>query len=374
MPPTANLSNVTRTGNNPVTRAYDAKIDDVSQSERSLVARINTAGIDRFKTVIDPKGGRFDNYRKNPVVLWEHGKDPRHFTDPIGRNLWIRSSGGERPTEILAKTKFLDDDFSRQRYEWYRDGVLNAFSVNILPNEGRCGPPTKDEIRARPELGQEWENAKGEWRGVIMYREWDLAEYSGTSVPGNADALADRAAKLSDLVTRGLLWVPDEVRDILGRTTTDSMGGLTGGGATVAPEEPETAKRYITHDKESGKWIVHAESGKVLGTHDSEESAKKQLAAIEAHKHADRAAPWIDEDAGIFMVRDLDGANVLATTDQGLARDALEAMTQPRRVFEALHFELINVIRQDQEQRRRANEEFKGDIQAMLDLMVYGRV
>src|SRR5208337_884975 len=98
---------------NPIIRAYDAQIDSVDKTERSLVARINTAGLDRFKTVIDPKGARLDNYRRNPVVLWEHGKDPRRFTDPIGtsggRYGWIRTNGGQRPTQILAKTAFLED-------------------------------------------------------------------------------------------------------------------------------------------------------------------------------------------------------------------------------------------------------------------------
>lgn len=41
-------------------------------------------------------------------------------------------------------------------------------------------------------------------------------------------------------------------------------------------------KKYITHSGD--KWTVHAESGKVLGTHGSEADAQAQLAAVEAHK------------------------------------------------------------------------------------------
>ena len=148
-----------------IVRAYDAVVDDVNMADRTLVAKINTAGVDRYRTVIDPRGGKLENYRKNPAVLWEHGKDPRRFTDPIGRNLWVKHSGGTRPDTLLARTKFLDDDFSRQRFEWYRDGTLNAFSVNILPVADRCGPPTREEMRAIPD----WEAAE------LIYREWDLA-------------------------------------------------------------------------------------------------------------------------------------------------------------------------------------------------------
>lgn len=50
--------------------------------------------------------------------------------------------------------------------------------------------------------------------------------------------------------------------------------------AAKAPAATKT--KYITH--EGDKWIVHAESGKVLGTHDTREDAVAQLQAIEASK------------------------------------------------------------------------------------------
>src|SRR5205823_725423 len=109
------------------------------------------------------------------------------------------------------------------------------FSVNILPDD--AGPPTRDEVRARPD----WEPAQ------TIYRTWELAEYSGTAVPGNADTLvADRAAKMLDLVQRSLLWLPDDVRPIVearARTMSES-GGLASGGAAVEGGE----KRYIRHE------------------------------------------------------------------------------------------------------------------------------
>lgn len=45
----------------------------------------------------------------------------------------------------------------------------------------------------------------------------------------------------------------------------------------------EDIEKYITH--EGGKWQVHSEAGKVLGTHDSKAEAVAQLGAIEANKH-----------------------------------------------------------------------------------------
>lgn len=341
----------------PVIRAYDATIDSVDKGERSMVARINTAGLDRYKTVIDPKGAKLENYRRNPVVLWEHGKDPRRFTDPIGRNVWVRSNGGERPKELLAKTRFLEDDFSQQRYEWYRDGVLSAFSVNILPDDTGSSPPTKDEMRARPELAD----------CAMMYRSWELAEYSGTTVPGNADCLTgERAAKMLAAVGRGL-WLPDDVAALVRSAAAEHAE------PDVEPDDDEDdpqpamqAKRYIR--KKGEKWVVYSEAGKALGEHDSEEGAKKQLAAIEAHKHdeAGRSAPWIDESGGVFIVRSPEGAAILSTADRSVAEQCLAVMGHTRS-FEAAHHQVIHEV-------RTAFTEFKEDIIATLDLMVHGRV
>ena len=141
---------------------------------------------------------------------------------------------------------------------------------------------------------------------------------------------------------------------------------MAGGGATVAPV---TVGRYITHS--DGKWVVHAESGKVLGTHDNEADAKKQLAAIEAHK--DRTGPWVETTDHGFIVRALDDSPVLYTDDAALANDTITAMTS-RRTFEQINREILTVLRAAHDREIKANQEFKADVQAMIDLMVHGRV
>jgi len=60
--------------------------------------------------------------------------------------------------------------------------------------------------------------------------------------------------------------------------------------------EAEGVEKYITH--EDGSWKVHAESGKVLGTHPSQGEAQAQLAAIEAGKH-DRRKAALQVKAGV---------------------------------------------------------------------------
>ena len=289
-----------------IIRAYEAKIDDVNRTDMSLVARINTCEVDYYRSVLSPRGIRFDNYRNiGQPILWEHSKDiMRRFTDPIGNAMWIKHNGGPSPTEIIAKPRFLRDDFSRQRWEWYRDDVIRGWSVNIIPDEGSAGPPTREELRANPE----WESAQ------IIYRNGHLIEFSGTVLPGNPNAVtSERASKVMDLVARNLLWLPDEAEPIYrealnrtavvmpglpdeARTMTDSVGGLAGGGATVKPDDGEPVERHVV--EEDGKWYVYNrdKTKRLAGPYDSKEAADHRLGEIEAFKHEDEKRSTDDDD------------------------------------------------------------------------------
>lgn len=176
----------------PIVRAYEAKIDDVSPGERSVVARINTDAVDRYRTVIDPAGADLAAYRRNPVVLWEHGLDRARGTVPVGRALWIKHDKGSR--SIVAKTKFAEDEFSDRLFRLFQEEVLRGYSIRGNPDPAATGPPTSAELRKRPDLAD----------ARLMYRKWELVEYSAVAIPGNPDALATAVA-------RGL-WLPEALR------------------------------------------------------------------------------------------------------------------------------------------------------------------
>ena len=191
-------------------RAYEAKIDDVVDGERSVVARINTDAIDRFKSVIDPLGADLAAYRKNPVVLWEHGLDVARGNLPVGRNLWIKIDKQART--IVAKTKFAEDEFADGLFRLYQGEFLKGFSIRGNPDPATSLPPSTAEIRKRPELAE----------ARIVYRKWELVEYSAVAVPGNPDALATAVA-------RGL-WVPESLLPRDGNTNSkpEPLPPLTG--------------------------------------------------------------------------------------------------------------------------------------------------
>ena len=165
-----------------ITRAYDASISDVDADERTIVSTINTDAVDRYGTVVDPQGANFENYRRNPVVLYNHDGTSL----PIGRNVWIK----QQKRRIVAKTRFLPMSLNPTAdtvFECYRQGYLNGWSISFDPTDE--GPPTPDEIRARPDLA----NCQR------CYRAWDLLEYSCVTIPANPEAVraaGERGLKL----------------------------------------------------------------------------------------------------------------------------------------------------------------------------------
>ncbi|MDQ3168326.1 MAG: hypothetical protein M3P94_06730, partial [Chloroflexota bacterium] len=169
----------------PKLRSLEVRVDDVDKNARTVVSIINTAGIDRYRTVIIPKGGKLDNYRKNPVVLFNHDA----WSAPLGRNLWIKYRKSQN--DLIAKTYFDTDDFSEQLYQKVLSESLRAWSIRFDPDYSKCGCPTEDEIKADKTLRD----------CIYVYRSWELLEYSLVTIPGNADCLTDpdaRAAKMPD--------------------------------------------------------------------------------------------------------------------------------------------------------------------------------
>jgi hypothetical protein len=163
----------------PRRRIAFSRVDDVDKAEKSVTAIINTAAVDRYETIIRPKGLKVDNFRRNPVVLWCHC---RHLP-PIGTAAWIKYRRSKN--DWLAKTVFARDDFSMQLFEQCAEDILRAWSISFDPDWDQCSPPTQEEIKADPALKE----------CRYYFRQCDLLEYSLVTVPGNADCLTEEVQR-----------------------------------------------------------------------------------------------------------------------------------------------------------------------------------
>ncbi len=276
---------------NAVIRAYDATIEAVDKDKMSLVARINTSDVDYYKTVIDPGGISLKNYNAlGRPILWEHGKDARRFTDPIANGQWIRNNGGQKPTEILSKPIFLHDDFSRQRFEWYRDGVIKGWSVNVIPELEQVSAPTKEELRSRPD----WESA------TLIYRHSTLAEFSGTVIPGNPMALtSDRGSPLLDVLKRSIEWLPEKERALIEMHLPKLDEAWEPLPADPPVEKPAARSGYRV-ETDGQTWSLVGPDGAVILSSDDGEMIERACLAIQVSR---TWAQVHDEMAGEQMRR-----------------------------------------------------------------------
>ncbi len=134
-------------------------------SSRTFTAVISTASVDRDKDVIDPKGWRLDNYKKNPVVLWQHNRN----LPPIARTTDIRVSG----QRVLATMEFAPEGASPLADEIHNlvaAGFLHSTSVGFLP------------IRS----------VYNSERGGHDILEAELLEFSIVNIPAQSEALIQR--------------------------------------------------------------------------------------------------------------------------------------------------------------------------------------
>lgn len=111
----------------------------------------NAATVDRSKEKIATNAWNLDNYKKNPIVLFDHGHDPTFGYMPIGRAIEVR------PTENGLYTKIQLSQSKSEKISAVRDlieeGILKTFSVGFDPIEVEKSADDPDgKIITRAEL------------------------------------------------------------------------------------------------------------------------------------------------------------------------------------------------------------------------------
>lgn len=148
---------------NVVFRSFDCEAKQVDKNIVDFV--ITTEDIDRYGERVLSNGCQFENYLKNPVVLFAHD-----WTMPIGKCLGIRILNGK----IEARTEFfpdlIEDPKMKTAVNLALNGVLKAVSIGFIPKK-------VDYERINDET-------------IKTYTEWELVEYSLVSIPANPNALA----------------------------------------------------------------------------------------------------------------------------------------------------------------------------------------
>jgi HK97 family phage prohead protease len=112
---------------------FDFQIKKATKSEVIIEGLANANTIDRIKERITPEAWQLDNYKKNPVVLFDHGHDPCFGHMPIGRALEVQATPEGLFTRIqLSSSKSEKISAIRDLVE---EGILKTFSVGFEPKE-----------------------------------------------------------------------------------------------------------------------------------------------------------------------------------------------------------------------------------------------
>lgn len=144
----------------------------VSKSDAGGRIVISTAGCDRDRDRVMPRGAVLDNYLKNPVVMWGHSY--YQPSDVIGKttNLEITDSGIVADFELRPAANDQDpQNIVRLLWDggWVRTASIGFRPIEMQPNEF----------------------------GGNDITAWELLEWSLVPIPANADALR-LAAKALD--------------------------------------------------------------------------------------------------------------------------------------------------------------------------------
>lgn len=141
-------------------------VKNTKDADRTLTFAITTMTVDRDGEVVVPMGGRFDEFKENPVVLFAH--NAKDF--PIAVCLDLTKS--EREVEALTRFAGLDQhhDVAERAYRMYRDGFMRAVSIGFLPVT-----VSTDKI-LQGQTG-------------LAYMVWNLFEFSCVPIPSNPQAL-----------------------------------------------------------------------------------------------------------------------------------------------------------------------------------------
>jgi len=164
------------------------KVIDAEQRVVDVV--MSTESVDRDGDVIRVRGWILDEFKKNPLILFQHNRSGL----PIAKALGVKKDA--KAKLLRGRVQFAGMDQMHEDAEriflLVRDGFLNATSVGFMPVERRPIPGVPDE-----------EGRVG--FGGIEFLKQILLENSIVTVPANPEALVQRAAKELTSETRSFL-------------------------------------------------------------------------------------------------------------------------------------------------------------------------
>ncbi len=143
---------------------------EVDNEAHRVTAVISTGDVARDGAIIESAGWDFDNYNKNPVVLWMHDDGAM----PFARTVDLMATD----KELIARAEFdMEDPLGAIAFRKISNGFVNSTSVRWLPK--------KTEVRTEGEGDDKHD--------ILVFLEQELLEWSFVTIPADPSALIVRA-------------------------------------------------------------------------------------------------------------------------------------------------------------------------------------
>ena len=202
-------------------KTYDADTKTI-EGERAFNVTITTTVTDRDGDIVEAKGAKLANFRKNPVVLMAHDY----------RGLPIARAENLEKTDDYIKSKVIfppegDYPLADTVYRLYKGKFMRAWSIGFIPIK------TEDIVDEDEKNNTEILRRKGR-----RIKSWELLEFSGCSVPSNPEALNNMLGKginIDTLKKAGFIEIendtitkPEETEEFIHipvRPASDFVGG-----------------------------------------------------------------------------------------------------------------------------------------------------
>ena len=145
----------------------------INTTSMSATAIISTPTPDRSDDIVEPAGIVLDNYRKNPVVFFDHGFSGVYFPigkseDSDGKLTVVVTDSGVEATTYFSSTLYE----ARQIFDLITERIIRSTSIHLKPLVAKVR--TAEEDYGRPGL---------------HITEWELLEYSWVAIPDNPEAV-----------------------------------------------------------------------------------------------------------------------------------------------------------------------------------------
>jgi hypothetical protein len=201
---------------------YGSRADIPSGAEESRIIPfvLSTYTRDRHSTVLNQEGWQLDNYRKNPVVAYQHTLSGGMCTDPdpdyvIGKSIRIDLEGMGRDRRLIGEVQFEPAEVNPLAEKIFRKvlfGSLSRSSVGFMEiGEGKWG---------------EGSESRGGENETYYFAGQELVEWSIVNIPSNPDS-GKRELTLRRMREEGYVALMYAFRELGGRFRLSEIENMT---------------------------------------------------------------------------------------------------------------------------------------------------